>query len=156
MSSRYTPQCYESQECVTIMGQVVRFSVSIEEELIQAYDQLISTRRYANRSEAIRDAIRCQLVRHEWSKGDQVAGVITLLYDHHRSGVAEALTEIQHQALDVVISATHVHLDHDNCLEFIAVKGEATVIQQLADQLISLKGVKHGELSATSTGSHLR
>jgi len=137
------------------MGNLVRFSVSIDEGLISAFDGLCRKRGYTTRSEAIRDAIRRQLVQHEWEAGDEVAGVVTLLYDHHRAGLSETLTEIQHHALGCVISTTHVHLDHDNCLEFIAVKGEARAIEQLADRLISLKGVKHGELTATSTGSRI-
>jgi CopG family nickel-responsive transcriptional regulator len=131
---------------------LVRFSVSIDKDLVDAFDALAHTRGYANRSEAVRDALRSQLVRQEWEQGDEVAGVITLLYDHHRRGLSEALTEIQHHALAEVISATHVHVDEDNCLEFVAVKGEARTIEKLADRMISLKGVKHGALTATSTG----
>lgn len=137
------------------MGKLVRFSVSIEEELLAAFDALIRTRDYQNRSEAIRDAIRSQLIQREWEAGDEVTGVITLLYNHHRHGVAEALTEIQHHALAHVIASTHVHLDETNCLECIAVRGEAQTIEALADRLKSLKGVKHGELTATSTGKKL-
>lgn len=135
---------------------LVRFSVSIDQELVEAFDSLVEAQGYANRSEAIRDAMRSRLVRQEWEKGDEVAGVITLLYDHHRHGVSEALTEIQHHALAEVISATHVHVDEDNCLEFVAVRGEARAIEKLADRMISLKGVKHGALTATSTGKKLR
>ena len=137
------------------MGKLVRFSISIEEELLAAFDKLIRSRGYTNRSEAIRDAIRSQLVHREWEEGEEVAGVITLLYDHHRPGIGEALTEIQHHALPQVIASTHIHLDTVNCLEFIAVKGEAKAIERLADRLISLKGVKHGDLVATSTGKKL-
>lgn len=137
------------------MGKLVRFSISIEEKLLVAFDKLIHQRGYTNRSEAIRDAIRAQLVRREWEEGEEVAGVITLLYDHHRPGIGEALTEIQHHALPQVIASTHIHLDVVNCLEFIAVKGEAKAIERLANRLISLKGVKHGDLVATSTGKKL-
>jgi len=134
------------------MTELVRFTVSIEEELLTSFDTLIKSHGYQNRSEAIRDAIRSRLIQQEWAAGDEVAGVITLLYDHHRPGVSEALTELQHRALAHVIASTHVHLDHANCLECIAVKGEARTIEALADRLKSLKGVKHGELTATSTG----
>ncbi len=137
------------------MGEVVRFSVSMDEELIAAFDRLVRKRGYANRSEAIRDAIRAQLVRQEWEGGEEVMGVITLLYEHTHPGLSERLTEVQHHALLQVISTTHVHLDHDNCLEFVAVRGKAERVQKLADALISLKGVKHGELAATSTGKRL-
>ncbi len=138
------------------MGKLVRFSISIEQDLLTAFDALIQARGYENRSEAIRDAIRRQLVHQEWEEGEEVAGVITLLYDHHRPGIGEALTEIQHHALPQVIASTHIHLDITNCLEFIAVKGEAKAIERLADRLISLKGVKHGELTATSTGRNIK
>jgi len=137
------------------MGKLVRFSISIDEDLIEAFDVLSREMAYTNRSEAIRDTIRQRMVRREWESGDEVAGVITLLYDHHQAGLTDALTEMQHHALDEVISATHVHIDADNCLEFIAVMGEARVLEQLANRLISLKGVKHGELSGTSTGKRL-
>lgn len=138
------------------MPKTIRFSVSIEEDLIEAFDALCRQRGLSNRSEAIRDAIRRQLVEQEWKAGEEVAGVITLLYDHHRAGLANKLTKLQHEALSAVISTTHVHIDHDNCLEFIAVKGEAVTIERLAHRLIGLKGVKHGELTGTSTGKRLR
>lgn len=137
------------------MSRLVRFSVSIDEELICAFDSLSHEMGYTNRSEAIRDAMRQRMIRREWESDDEVAGVITLLYDHHRTGLSEALMEIQHHALDVVISTTHVHVDADNCLELIAVKGEAHTIEHLADRMISLKGVKHGELTGTSTGRRI-
>lgn len=137
------------------MSEIVRFSVSIEDGLLSAFDRLIASRGYVNRSEAIRDAIRRQLISREWEEGDEVAGVITLLYDHHHPGLAERITEIQHQAIRQVISTTHIHLDGSNCLEFIAVKGEGSAIQALADRLQSLKGVKHGEIAATSTGKRI-
>jgi len=137
------------------MSQLSRFSISIEEDLIQSFDELCRQRGWSNRSEAIRDAIRRQLVEHEWESGEEVAGVITLLYNHQQHGLSEKLTELQHDALGAVISTTHVHIDHENCLELIAVKGEATVIQRLAHQLIGLKGVKHGELTGTSTGKRI-
>lgn len=138
------------------MSNTIRFSVSIEEELIAAFDELCRRRGWTNRSEAIRDAIRRQLVEQEWVAGEEVVGVITLLYDHHKPGLARRLTEIQHHALDAVISTTHVHVDGENCLEFLAVRGEAREIERLAHRLIGLKGVKHGELTATSTGKKIR
>ena len=138
------------------MSKTIRFSVSIEEDLIEAFDGLCRRRGWTNRSEAIRDAIRRQLVEQEWEAGEEVVGVITLLYDHHGTGLSKKLTEIQHHALDAVISTTHVHIDEENCLEFLAVRGEARVIERLAHRLIGLKGVKHGELTGTSTGKKIR
>ncbi len=138
------------------MPKTIRFSVSIEEELIEAFDDLCRSRGWTNRSEAIRDAIRRQLVEHEWDAGEEVVGVITLLYDHHSVGLGKKLTELQHHALGVVISTTHVHIDEQNCLEYLAVRGEAREIERLAHRLIGLKGVKHGELTGTSTGKRIR
>ena len=137
------------------MSDVVRFSVSIEKRLIEQFDALCRERGWSNRSEAIRDAIRRDLVRREWDAGEEVAGVITLLYDHHRPGVSDRLTEIQHHALDTVVSTTHVHVDERTCLEVVIVKGEARAIERLADRLIGLKGVEHGALTGTSTGKTL-
>jgi CopG family nickel-responsive transcriptional regulator len=137
------------------MTKLVRFSVSMEEKLVAAFDRRTRKRGYATRSEAIRDALRAQLVRQEWEEGEEVAGVITLLYKHSHPGLSECLTEIQHHALLQVISTTHIHLDRENCLEFVAVRGKAERVRKLADGLISLKGVKHGELAATSVGKRL-
>ena len=137
------------------MNQTVRFSVSMEEQLVTAFDQMADKRGYSCRSEAIRDAIRSQLVRDEWDESGDVVGVITLLYDHHTHGLSERLTDIQHHAEQCIISTTHIHLDTDTCLELIAVRGGAAMIRLLADQLRSLKGVKHGDLTGTSTGTHL-
>jgi len=130
---------------------LARFSVSIDEDLVAAFDKDTKHRGYTSRSEAIRDAIRARLVEREWEAGDEVTGVITLLYDHHHPGLAEDLTDSQHHALGLVISTTHVHLDESNCLECIAVKGDARRIAELADRLTSRKGVTHGGLTATST-----
>lgn len=145
--------CYGLCGGNTLSG-VVRFSLSIEDRLIGDFDELCRERAWSNRSEAIRDAIRRQLVEREWETGDEVAGVITLLYDHHRPGLAERLTEIQHHALDAVVSTTHV--DARNYLEVVIVKGEARAIERLAHRMIGLKSVKHGELTGTSTGKRIR
>ena len=134
------------------MSELVRFSVSVDADLIRDFDALCQERGWSNRSEAIRDAIRRQLIQHEWEAGQEVSGVITLLYDHHQPGLSERLTEIQHHTLGEVISTTHVHVDARNCLEVIIVRGEARSIEDLAHRLIGLKGVKHGELTGTSIG----
>ena len=138
------------------MSGLVRFSVSVDEDLLRDFDALCRERGWSNRSEAIRDAIRRQLIQREWEADEEVSGVITLLYDHHQPGLSERLTEIQHHTLNDVISTTHVHVDARNCLEVIIVRGEARSIEALANRLIGLKGVKHGELTGTSTGKTLR
>ncbi len=138
------------------MSQVIRFGISLEPELLRRFDRLISDKGYSNRSEAIRDLIREALVRHEWEEeeGEKV-GTITLIYDHHSHEVGDKLTDLQHDHYDAVLSTMHIHLDHDHCLEVIAVKGNGKLVQRLADELISLKGVKHGKLVATTTGKNL-
>jgi len=134
---------------------IVRFGVSIDEELLSRFDEEIVRRGYANRSEAIRDLIRERLVREEWRAGQEVVGVITLVYDHHVRELEAKITDIQHDHHGKVLSAMHIHLDHDNCLEIIAVKGEGAEIAELAAKLIGLKGVRHGRLTATTTGKDL-
>jgi CopG family nickel-responsive transcriptional regulator len=137
------------------VSELFRFGVSLEKSLIEKFDKYIRKRNYTNRSEALRDLIRQELVKKEWGEGTDVAGAITLIYDHHRKDLLGKLTDIQHDFQTFVISTQHIHLDHDNCLEIIAVKGKPGDIQKLADTLKAIKGVKHGTLSMSSTGSHL-
>ncbi|PID77505.1 MAG: nickel-responsive transcriptional regulator NikR [Deltaproteobacteria bacterium] len=132
-----------------------RFSISIEEELLSIFDEYIQEKQYNNRSEAIRDLIRKSFIKKEWEAGKQVMGVINMVYDHHRHQIQEKVTEIQHDYHHLIISTTHVHMDHDNCLEVIIVKGLAETVQELADQLLALKGVRDGHLAMTSTGKAL-
>ncbi|NMB40496.1 MAG: nickel-responsive transcriptional regulator NikR [Firmicutes bacterium] len=138
------------------MSQLVRFGVSISEGLLEAFDKLIAQKGYQNRSEAIRDLIRNELVEMQWERDDQeVAGTVTLVYDHHVRGLSEVLLELQHDCHDLILSTMHVHLDHENCLEVLAVKGTAKEVHELAEHIISVKGVKHGKLTITSTGKFL-
>lgn len=138
------------------MGELVRFGVSIDEELLARFDELIAQMGYANRSEALRDLVRDRLVQQEWEAGEEVVGVIILLYDHHKRELSDRLTDLQHEHHDLILSTMHIHLDEDNCLEVLAVRGPGPEVQGLADRLIGLKGVKHGKLAATSTGQRLR
>ena len=111
---------------------------------------------YDNRSLAIADMIRAQLVEHQMELGNtEIVGTITLVYDHHRMHVQETLTDIQHDHHDVILSTVHVHLDHHNCLEVLIVKGQAGLVKKIADELIAAKGVKHGKLTVTTTGKNL-
>jgi CopG family nickel-responsive transcriptional regulator len=133
-----------------------RFSVSLPSSLLKDLDQMVQQKGYTNRSLAIADMIRDGLVSHRQQGGHgEVAGTITLLFDHHRSHVQETLTSVQHEHLHQVISTFHVHLDHDNCLEVIVVRGNAKLVKKLADRLIAARGVKHGKLTVTSVGSDL-
>ncbi|AEH24158.1 nickel-responsive transcriptional regulator NikR [Pyrococcus yayanosii] len=136
--------------------KIVRFGVSIPEELLQKFDKIINEKGYANRSEAIRDLIRDFIVRYEWEKGDmEVAGTITIVYNHDEADVVKELLDLQHEYLDEIVSSLHVHMDEHNCLEVVVVKGRASKIKEIADRLISLKGVKHGKLVMTTTGREL-
>ena len=138
------------------MAKLTRFGVSMEGELLAQFDELIRQLGYANRSEAIRDLVRGRLVQREWEAGEEVVGVIVLLYDHHKRELADRLTDLQHGYHDLIAATMHIHLDEDNCLEILAVRGLGPKVQDLADRLCSLKGVKHGKLAATSTGRHLK
>lgn len=134
------------------MENLVRFGVSLPKDLLVKFDKLIKEKKYPNRSKAIGDLIREELVKKEWFEEKEVAGAITLIYDHHKRELVDRLTDIQHDFQKIIISTQHIHLDKDNCLEIIAVKGEPKEIKKLADSLKAVKGVKHGILSMSSTG----
>lgn len=132
---------------------LVRFGVSLEKDLLKKFDNLCSERKYSNRSEAIRDLIRNELVKEEWSKAKgEVSGVISLVYDHHKRELVDHLIDIQHNHQHMIIASQHIHLDHDNCLEVVIIKGRADEIKNLSSRLRSVKGVKHGELVMTTIG----
>jgi CopG family transcriptional regulator, nickel-responsive regulator len=137
------------------MSGLTRFTVSIESELLNRYLKLSKRQGSKNRSEAIRNLMREALVREEWTGDAEIVGTITLVYDHHKRELMDRLTNIQHDHHDAIMAATHVHLDHHNCLEVIAVKGRASEVQKIADLLTNTKGVKHGKLSATTSGRKL-
>jgi CopG family nickel-responsive transcriptional regulator len=137
------------------MGRLVRFGISLGEDLLARFDRLVAERGYASRSEAFRDLIRASLVEEEWRAGGEVAGAITLVYDHHRKDLVNRLADIQHDAHGLVVSTQHIHLDHDHCLEIIAVRGRAKEVRRLADSLRSVKGVLQGAINMASTGKKL-
>jgi len=134
------------------MSGLVRFGVSLEKMLLDRFDGLIRDKQYTNRSEALRDLIRRELVQREWQEGKDVAGAITLLYDHHKRDVMSRVTDTQHEFQKAIISTQHIHLDHHNCLEIVAARGKAEEVQRLTDALRSIKGVRHATLSMSSTG----
>ncbi len=138
------------------MSDLTRFGISMDSKLLRKFDAFISEQGYANRSEAVRDLVRDRLVRQSWEAGEEeMVGTVTLVYDHHQRDLTDKLTARQHEHHEVILSAMHVHLDHHNCLELLAVRGKAKEIQRIADLLISVKGVKHGKLVMTSTGEGL-
>lgn len=132
-----------------------RFSISLEEDLLGGFDTYVNQHGYSNRSEAVRDLIRKALVTEEWASDSEVVGVVTMVYDHHRSQLQERITELQHDFYELITSTTHIHMDHHNCLEVTIVKGKASQVKDLSGRLIALRGVKDGSLSMSSTGGHL-
>jgi CopG family nickel-responsive transcriptional regulator len=144
---------YYSRE--VIVPELVRFSISLEKGLLGKFDQLVEERGLSNRSEAVRDLIRQEFVKKEWDEGKQVAGAVTLIYDHHQRDLVNKLMNMQHDYSEVILSSQHVHLDHHHCLEIVAVKGKASKVRMLAEQLKGAKGVMHGTLSMTTTGGEI-
>ena len=139
------------------MSELSRIGVAIDTDLLGKFDDLIAGRGYTNRSEAFRDLIRDELVRKTWESAEaNVVGTVTLVYDHHVRLLSEKLTSLQHDYHRTILSTLHVHLDHDNCLEVLVVRGKAGVVQKVADTLISTKGVKHGRLTITTSGADLK
>lgn len=139
------------------MAGVTRFGVSIDGELLEDFDRLIGRKGYRNRSEALRDLIRDNLVQEEWEAGEQeTAGTITLVYDHHTRELPRVLTALQHHFYKTILSTMHVHLDEHNCLEVLILKGKGKDLRKISDRLIGTRGVKHGKLSLTTTGKKLR
>ncbi len=137
------------------MGNLVRTGLSLEGDLLTRFDKAISRKGYQNRSEAIRDLIREHLVEEEVDENRIIVGTLTIVYDHHRPGLSEKLIDAQHHASARVLAATHVHLDHNNCLEVVIMKGRSAEVRRLGEQMLSLRGVKHGRLVVTSTGKNL-
>jgi CopG family transcriptional regulator, nickel-responsive regulator len=134
------------------MAQLTRTGVSLEDDLLKQFDKVIARRGYKNRSEAIRDLIRESLVEEAVDQNRQVVATLSLIYDHHKPNLSNKLTELQHHSHGNVLAATHVHLDRDNCLEVVIMKGRSGEVQHLADHMLAMRGVKHGKLVVTSTG----
>ncbi len=138
------------------MADLTRFGISIDQRLLDRFDTLLTNRGYVNRSEAIRDLIRAALVEEDWARDDkEMVGTVTLVYDHHTRDLADKLTEQQHSHHDAIVSALHVHLDAHHCLEVVVVRGRASDVKRLADELIGTKGVKHGKLVTSTSGKDL-
>ncbi len=138
------------------MSELSRIGVAIDSELLEKFDRHIALKGYTNRSEAFRDLIRDELVQKQWeTPSSDVVGTVTLVYNHHVRMLSDKLTDLQHDSFHNILSTLHVHLDHDNCLEVIVVKGKAGQVRKVADALISTKGVKHGRLTVTASGAGL-
>lgn len=139
------------------MGKTIRFGVSLDSDLLEKFDALCDERSYQTRSEAIRDLIRNMLIQKEWEDvGGETAGTLSMVYDHHQSDLAQKLTELQHDYLDIIVASLHVHLDHNNCMEILVLRGIGERLRELGQKLTSTKGVKHGKLNLTTTGKNLK
>ncbi|MDO9541105.1 MAG: nickel-responsive transcriptional regulator NikR [Kiritimatiellia bacterium] len=134
---------------------LVRFSVSLDQALVEKFDRKIRDERCPTRSKAVGDLIRKTFVEEEWLRGEEVAGAIVLVYDHHKPDLLRKLTNLQHESHAVIISTQHIHLDHDNCLEIIAVLGKPREIDGTIKQLKTIKGLKHVSFAAATTGKRL-
>lgn len=137
--------------------ELMRVGISLPENLLKKFDEIILNRGYSSRSEGVRDAIRSYIVNFEWMsdvQGERV-GVITIVYAHSQRGLEDNLTEIQHEFGSLIQSSLHVHLDHDNCLEVVVLRGEGQDVRKAAERMMALKGVKHVKLTTTSLGKEL-
>lgn len=134
------------------MSRLIRFGISLEKDLLDSFDRHITEKRYENRSKAICDLIRQDLVKKEWQKNQEVSGAITLVYNHHKRELVNRLMDIQHDYYSNILSTQHLHLDHDNCLEIVVVKGKARIVEELFAKLKSAKGVKHADFAEATTG----
>ena len=135
------------------MSGIARFSVSVDRGLLGSFDSYCKAIGYPTRSEAVADLIRKSLLQERWTKGRVAAGVITIVYDHHRRELVTSLLRVQHDAPCEVLSSLHIHLDHQHCLEVIVAKGKAKDVQELADILKRTKGVLHADLSVAGWGA---
>ncbi len=135
-----------------------RIGISLEHSLLEQFDRLIERKGYVNRSEAIRDLIREQLVQGEWSEsgGGEKVAVVAIVYDHESSSLAQKLTHIQHENHRAVVSALHVHMDAHNCLEVLVLRGRADEVLAMAEGLVSTRGVRYGKVVRATTGEDLR
>ena len=137
-------------------GKTVRFGISADSRLLDRFDDMIIQKGYTNRSEAIRDLIRDNLVEHAWvTNNEEMVGTITIVYNHDSRELSDKLIELQHQNHGTIVSTVHVHLDEHNCLEVLVVRGSSDTIKNVSDRLIGTKGVKHGKLTMSTTGKGL-
>jgi CopG family nickel-responsive transcriptional regulator len=137
------------------MSEVTRFSVSLEPDLLAAFDRFVKDGRFATRSEAVRQLLRQTLTAEAWAADRRpVTATLTLVYDHHKSGLTDKLIEVQHRHGELVVATLHVHLDYDHCMEVIVLRGKGTEVRALAAELRGLKGVHKGELTLADTAPH--
>lgn len=138
------------------MEKLKRFGVSMNESLLKKFDNFIKRQKYKNRSEAIRDLIREKFVEEEWEEGKNVAGCIVIVYEHDLGEIVNKIIDIQHKFSQNIISTQHIHMDDENCMEIIAVKGKVEKIKELYFNLKVLKGVKYSSITKATTGKSLK
>ena len=134
------------------MTHITRISISVEEELLNQFDLYSAEQGYPTRSEAVKAVIRDALVLQQWEKGSDVAGAVSVVYDHHKPGIVQKILSVQHDWGDIILCSQHVHLDHDNCMEIIAVRGRGERIKDFLSSLRTIKGLKHSVLTMSTTG----
>lgn len=137
------------------MAEMARVSLSLEQSLLDELEKMVRHSRYTNRSEFVRDMIRDRMVSRDWEQDREALGTVTMIYDHHQRGLSERLTELQHDHHKEILVTTHLHLDRHMCAEVVVIKGKASRIRQIADDLKQQRGVLHASLSISSTGEHL-
>ncbi len=136
--------------------KLVRFGVSMEQSLLRKFDELIERKGYENRSEAIRDLVRAELVKRSWrkSRARQVA-VLSIVYEHEHGDLMHRLMHFQHEHEELIISSMHIHMDYDNCMEVLILRGQSVQIEKFAQSILSIKGVKYGQLMHGTTGKEI-
>jgi CopG family nickel-responsive transcriptional regulator len=138
------------------VSKTIRFGVAMPEDLLNKFDALILRKNYPNRSKAIGDLARNRLIEEEWKlENKETVGTITVVYNHRVKEITEILTDLQHRHCKEIISCLHVHLDKENCLEVLILKGKAKKLKEISERLIATKGVKHAKLVPTTTGKQL-
>jgi CopG family transcriptional regulator, nickel-responsive regulator len=138
-----------------MMKKLVRFGVSMENDLLHEFDHLITRKGYTNRSEAVRDIVREKLVEENTQNPTGfVYGALVFLYDHHKRELEKSLSNLQHDYFENIISTSHVHVDHDHCMEVVLLKGKVQTLKAIAEKILSFKGVKHGKLTLTAAAQH--
>ena len=129
------------------MEKITRFGVSIEPDLLNKFDKFLEEKQYSNRSEAIRDMIRKNLIIDENQDPNiKAIGTLTMVYDHHSGNLTSKLLDLEHDHHHEILSTTHIHVDHNSCLEVLVLKGKIGEMKKLADSIKALKGIKNGEL----------
>ena len=137
------------------MPDLVRMTCSVEKDLYGQMDEMIRESKYTNRSEFVRDMIRDQIVARQWNKDEDVLGTVTIIYKHHLRLLSEKLTDVQHHHHKEIIAATHVHLDEEMCAEVIIIRGRASTVRHIADELRRQRGVLHATVSMSTVGKNM-